>query len=83
ISGYEQSVRVLGNAKNAYSLGQTQIAVGNGRTVRLADIASVSDGYAELRSAARFNGHSVISFDIQRAKGASDVTIYHEAQKKL
>ncbi|WP_163454679.1 efflux RND transporter permease subunit, partial [Escherichia coli] len=23
------------------------------------------------------------SFDIQRAKGASDVTIYHEAQKKL
>ncbi|MEN2710906.1 efflux RND transporter permease subunit [Sphingomonas sp. NPDC092331] len=83
ISGYEQSVRVLGNAKDAYTLGQTQIALGGGRTVRLADIASVTDSYAELRSAARFNGHAVISFDIQRAKGASDVTIYHEAQKKL
>jgi multidrug efflux pump subunit AcrB len=35
ISGYEQSVRVLGNAKNAYTLGQTQISVGNGRTVSL------------------------------------------------
>ncbi|MCH7861846.1 MAG: efflux RND transporter permease subunit, partial [Proteobacteria bacterium] len=80
ISGYEQSVRVLGNAKDAYTLGQTQIALGGGRTVRLADIASVTDSYAELRSAARFNGHAVISFDIQRAKGASDVTIYHEAQ---
>ncbi|WP_404335645.1 efflux RND transporter permease subunit [Sphingomonas sp. MMS12-HWE2-04] len=83
ISGYEQSVRVLGNAKDAYTLGQTQIALGGGRTVRLADIAKVQDSYAELRSSARFNGHSVISFDIQRAKGASDVSIYHEADKKL
>ncbi len=83
ISGYEQSVRVLGNAKDAYALGQTQIAVGGGRTVRLADIAKVTDSYAELRSAARFNGHSVISFDIQRAKGASDVSIFHDAEKKL
>ena len=83
ISGYEQSVRVLGNAKNAYQLGQTQIAIGNGRTVRLADLATVRDSFAELRSAARFNGHSVISFDIQRAKGASDVAIFHEADAKL
>ncbi|WP_213981510.1 efflux RND transporter permease subunit [Sphingomonas sp. dw_22] len=83
ISGYEQSVRVIGNAKNAYALGQTQISTGAGRTVRLADIAVVKDGYAELRSLARYDNHPVISFDIQRAKGASDVTIYHEADKKL
>jgi multidrug efflux pump subunit AcrB len=83
ISGYEQSVRVLGNAKDAYTLGQTQISVGNGRTVRLADMAKVTDSYAELRSTARYNGNAVISFDIQRAKGASDVSIFHEADKKL
>ncbi|MDG2533451.1 efflux RND transporter permease subunit [Sphingomonas sp. HITSZ_GF] len=83
ISGYEQSVRVLGNAKDAYTLGQTQISMGGGRTVRLADIATVQDSFAEVRSSARFNGHAVISFDIQRAKGASDVTIYNETQKKL
>jgi multidrug efflux pump subunit AcrB len=83
ISGYEQSVRVLGNAKNAYALSQTQISTGTGRTIRLADVATVTDSYAELRSAARFNGHSVISFDIQRAKGASDVAIFHEAEKTL
>ncbi len=40
IAGSEQSVRVLGNAKNAYELGQTQIAVGGGRTVKLADIVA-------------------------------------------
>ena len=48
IAGAEQSVRVLGNAQSAYTLGQTQIAVG-GRTVRLADIA---DGARPLRRAA-------------------------------
>ena len=82
IAGSEQSVRVLGNAKNAYDLGQTQISVG-GRTVRLADIAQVRDLYAEQRTAAAINGRQVISFDFQRAKGASDVTVYNDAVKKL
>ncbi|MBC9033378.1 efflux RND transporter permease subunit [Sphingomonas sp. JC676] len=83
ISGFEQSVRVIGNAKNAYALGQTQISTGAGRTVRLADIANVKDGFAEQRSLAKYNGHQVISFDIQRAKGASDVEVFHDADKKL
>jgi multidrug efflux pump subunit AcrB len=82
IAGSEQSVRVLGNAKNAYDLGQTQISVG-GRTVRLADIAQVRDLYAEQRTAAAINGRQVISFDFQRAKGASDVTVFNDAVKKL
>jgi multidrug efflux pump subunit AcrB len=83
ISGFEQSVRVLGNATSAYTLGQAQIAIGGGRTVRLADLGTVQDSFAELRSTARYNGHEVIAFDIQRAKGASDVTVFQEAQKAL
>ena len=50
IAGSEQSVRVLGNADTAYTLSQTQISVGGGRTVRLSDIADVRDLYAEQRS---------------------------------
>lgn len=83
IAGSEQSVRVLGNAKNANDLGQTQIAVGGGRTVRLADIAQVRDLYAEQRSKAAIDGRQTISFDFQRAKGASDVTVFKGAQAKL
>ena len=41
IAGSEQSVRVLGNAKTAYELSQTQIVVPGGRTVRLADLGEV------------------------------------------
>jgi multidrug efflux pump subunit AcrB len=83
ISGTEQSVRVLGNAANAYQLGQTQIAIGGGRTVRLADIAQVKDLYAELRSSAEWNGQQVLAFDIKRGKGASDVAVFHDAEAKL
>ena len=83
ISGTEQSVRVLGNAANAYALGQTQIAIGGGRTVRLSDIADVKDRYAEVRSSAEWNGQQVLAFDIKRGKGASDVAVFHEAEKQL
>ena len=83
IAGAEQSVRVLGNARTAYDLGQTQINVGNGRTIRLADVATVRDLYAEQRSAAAVNGHPVLSFDFKRAKGSSDVTVFRDAKAKL
>ncbi|GAA0736532.1 efflux RND transporter permease subunit [Sphingomonas japonica] len=83
IAGSEQSVRVLGNADTAFALGQTQISVGAGRSVRLADIAEVRDLYGERRSTAEYNGKQVLTFDIKRSKGASDVTVFHEAQAKL
>lgn len=83
IAGSEQSVRVLGNARNANDLAQTRISVGDGRTIRLADIATVRDLYAEQRSRAAVDGRQAISFDFQRAKGASDVSVFNETVKKL
>jgi len=79
IAGTEQSVRILGNAQDAYALGQKQISVANGRTIKLADIATVRDGYAEQRKLAKMNGREVVSFDFFKAKGFSDVTVYAEA----
>ncbi|RYE00950.1 MAG: efflux RND transporter permease subunit [Sphingomonadales bacterium] len=83
LAGAEQSVRVLGNAASAYTLGQTQIAVGDGRSVRLADIAMVRDSFGEQRSMAKMDGRQVLSVGIQKAKGASDVEVYDKAQKIL
>ena len=83
IAGSEQSVRVLGNAKTAYDLSQTQIAVPGGRTVRLVDLGEVKDAYSEQRTIAKMNGRQVISFNVQRSKGASEVTAYDEAWAEL
>ena len=83
IAGSEQSVRVLGNAQDAFALGQTQIAVPGGRTVKLADIADVRDTYAEQRNLSMMNGRQVTSFSMAKAKGSSDVTVYDEAMKEI
>ncbi|WP_066651503.1 MULTISPECIES: efflux RND transporter permease subunit [Sphingomonas] len=83
VAGSEQSVRVLGNARTAFQLGETDISIGGGRTVKLSDLAQVKDAYAEQRSIALMNGHPVVAFGISRAKGASDVTVYDAMQKTL
>jgi len=83
IAGAEQSVRVLGNAQDAYTLGQTQVQVANGRSVKLADIADVRDAYGERRNLAIMNGKSVVSFGIIRSRGASDLSVYDNAVKVL
>ena len=83
IAGSEQSVRVLGNARTAYDLSQTQIIVPGGRSVRLADLGVVKDAYSEQRTIAKMNGRQVISFNVQRSKGASEVTAYDDAWKEL
>ena len=83
IAGSEQAVRVLGNAKTAYDLSQTQIAVAGGRTVRLADIARVEDSFSEQRTLAKLHGRQVISFNVVRAKGYSDVTVYDAVWQQI
>jgi len=83
IAGSEQSVRVIGNAQDAYALSQTQISLPGGRFVRLADLGEVRDSNSEQRSIAKQNGHQVVTFYIQRAKGSSEVTAYDSLWKEL
>jgi multidrug efflux pump subunit AcrB len=83
IAGSEQSVRVMGNAKDAYDLSQAQISLPGGRVVRLTDIATVQDSYSEQRTLAKLDGRQVISFNVQRSKGSSDVTVYDGVWKEL
>ena len=83
VAGSRQSVRVLGNAQTAYDLSQTEIAISGGRTVRLADIASVSDSYGEPTSLSKVNGRSVVTFSISRSRGESNVSVYEAALEEL
>src|SRR5574338_416885 len=83
IAGSEQSVRVLGNAKSAYDLSETEIALPGGRFVKLADLGQVKDSYSEQRTLAKQDGRQVVSFEVQRAKGASEVSTYDAAWAEL
>ncbi|WP_397578894.1 efflux RND transporter permease subunit [Sphingorhabdus sp.] len=83
IAGSRQSVRVLGNATDAFALSQTQISLGGGRSIKLSDVAEVTDGFSEQRSMAFAGGKQVVTFAMSRAKGASDVTVFDDAMVKI
>ena len=83
IAGAEQAVRVLGNATDAFRLSQMQLQLSGGRAVKLADVAKVEDSYGEQRNISLINGQQVLSFSFQRTKGASDVSVYDDAQKVI
>ena len=81
VAGSRQSVRVLGNAQDANALAQLSISLGNGRTIRLGEVATVKDGNSERKRISTINGKESVNFAISRTKTASDVTVYDEALK--
>jgi multidrug efflux pump subunit AcrB len=83
VGGGEQAIRVLGEARSARALGDTQIVLSGGRFARLSDIANVKDSVGEIRSMARLNGRPATTFSIYKAKGTSDVTVMKEANREL
>jgi multidrug efflux pump subunit AcrB len=83
VGGTRQSVRVLGSTETAYQLSQRQIQLGDGRTVKLADIATVRDGYSERTSISKVRDKEVVNFAMSRAKGASDVTVFEMAKEEI
>lgn len=83
IGGSRQSVRVLGNSQTAYQLSQTDVPLGGGRVIKLADIAKVTDSYSEVTSLGKTNGKSAVTFGIARGRGESDVSVYDAAVARL
>ena len=83
VGGGEQAIRVLGGAKTAEALGDTQIILRGGKSVRLREIADVHDGIAEVRNIARLNGRTATTFGVFRAKGASDVGVADAMKAEL
>ena len=83
VGGGEQGIRVLGGARTAAALSDTQIILPGGRYARLSDLAEVRDGTGEVRSLARLNGRPATTFAVYKAKGSSEVTVYHAVQQEL
>jgi multidrug efflux pump subunit AcrB len=83
VGGGEQAIRVLGGARTAAALGDTQIALSGGRFARLSDLANVIDSVGEIRTVARLNGRPATTFGVKKAKGYSDLSVYNELLAEL
>ncbi|MFN3472639.1 MAG: efflux RND transporter permease subunit [Blastomonas sp.] len=83
VGGTRQSLRVLGNVDTAFELSQMQISLGGGRTIKLTDVATVTDGFGEPTSISKVRNKEVVNFAMTRSKGASDVTVFDDAVKAM
>jgi len=83
VGGGEQAIRVLGEARSARNLGDTQIMLSGGRFARLSDLANVKDSVGEIRSMARLNGRPATTFTLLKAKGTSDVSVMKDVDAEL
>jgi multidrug efflux pump subunit AcrB len=91
VGGGEQPVRTLATVKTAQEIGQLELALpgqgnGAGRSIKLTDVATVSDTVAEPRAAALLNGKPVVGFEVSRSRGESEVAVgaaVHQALAEL
>ncbi len=83
LGGSEQPVRTLATVKSADQLSAMQIPLSDGRSIRLGDVAKISDTIAEPRAAALLNGKPVVGFEVARSRGASEVEVGARIQKAL
>ena len=83
IGGSQQPLRTLSAMQSAEELAALEIALSDGRRVRLDQIASVKDTVAEPTAAAFLDGQPVVGFEVARSRGASEVEVGQGVRAKL
>jgi multidrug efflux pump subunit AcrB len=79
----QQPVRLLGSLAEAQALNRFAIALPQGGSVRLDQLAEIRDGIAERRSAAFLNGQAVVGFEVVRSRGESEVQVGQRVRESL
>jgi multidrug efflux pump subunit AcrB len=79
----EQPMRTLATVKSAEELARLELSLPDGRRIRLDQVATVSDTYAEPRAAALLNGQPVVGFEVARSRGESEVAVGAAVQAAL
>ncbi|PZU52294.1 MAG: RND transporter [Thauera sp.] len=79
----EQPLRTLATAETVDTLRGYQIALADGRRVRLEQIATIRDTVAERRSVALLDGREVVGFEVTRSRGASEIEVGRGVQAAI
>ena len=81
---HEISVRTVGELQNVESVRNVIVASAkDGSAVRLRDVATVEDGFEELRTRVRANGDAAVSFSILKQSGRNTVAVGDAVQARL
>ncbi len=81
---HEISVRTVGELENVGDVRNIIVATNkDGSGVRLSDVATVEDGFEELRTRVRANGESAVSFSVLKQSGQNSVAVSDAVRAKL
>ncbi|GAB2890460.1 efflux RND transporter permease subunit [Paraburkholderia jirisanensis] len=83
LGGSDQSIRVIATVHEARELANFPLVLGDGRTVRLNQFATVSDGHAQRTQMALLDGKPVVGFSVSRAKGYDETLVAAHVKSTL
>lgn len=75
MGGAEQSVRMIATALSVQDIAALDVALSDGRRLRLDQVATVSDTIADPRSSALLDGRPAVGVEILRSRGASEIEV--------
>ena len=82
-NGNEITVRTLGKYKSVEDIGKIVVSLQQGRVIRLSDVATVVDGWAEERVHARTLGIPSVLVSIQKQSGTNTVNVSERVKKEI
>jgi HAE1 family hydrophobic/amphiphilic exporter-1 len=79
----EQSIRLVGRIESPAEFEQIVLKRRGNEVVRLGQVASISDGFAELAGFSLRNGHPNVGISVTRSRDASTVTVAAKIRKMV
>ena len=75
VGGLEQAVRTIATARNADELAALDLPLPDGRSLRLGEVARITDTVAEPRAIALLDGKPVVAVEVMRNRGAGEIEV--------
>ncbi|MDH4105694.1 MAG: efflux RND transporter permease subunit [Gammaproteobacteria bacterium] len=83
LGGAEQGVRTIATVRTAQELATLPIALGDGRYVRLDEVATIRDGLADRTTAALLDGQPSVGFEVSQSKGYDEIDTFEAVKAAL
>lgn len=82
-SRIEYTIRFEGEFEHVKDIELVDIPIGNGKTIRLCDVAKIADSFEEQRIISRFNKKECVTLRMKKRADANTVTVVDEIYKRL
>ena len=83
LGGEQQTIRTIATVASAQQLRDYSIALPDGRSVRLSDIARVEDAAADETQAALLDGKPAVGFSLSRTRKADELVVSQKVRAAL